>query len=210
MLATPTDPQASWETFAVESGYTQMHGGLPMFKTADDLDRYRKVIEATRPEVLVETGTYRGGFAAWVADEFGVGVISVDVSKRTRPYAGPLVTFMCGDSVAEVPVVARLVAGRRCMVVLDSDHHAPHVAAEIRAYGPLVSAGCYLVVEDGLADLVAPALGKRLAPDVARQGGPLVAIEAELAGDPAWRRDLEIEALSPVTHHPSGWWVRCG
>ncbi len=34
------------------------------------------------------------------------------------------------------------------MVVLDSDHSQAHVEAELDAYAPLVSPGCYLIVED--------------------------------------------------------------
>ena len=34
------------------------------------------------------------------------------------------------------------------MVILDSDHSYAHVTAELDAYGPLVSPGQYLIVED--------------------------------------------------------------
>ena len=34
------------------------------------------------------------------------------------------------------------------MVVLDSDHSKDHVMAELDAYAPLVSQGCYLICED--------------------------------------------------------------
>ena len=34
-------------------------------KVAEDLDRYRAVIAATKPEIVVECGTYDGGSAKW-------------------------------------------------------------------------------------------------------------------------------------------------
>ena len=210
-MATTLDVQASWDTFGTKAGYTQFYAGTPMWKTTYDLDRYRKVIEATRPSVLVETGTCWGGFAAWVAGEFGVAVVTVDVSapkRRLREW--PRVTFVSGDSADPVTVerVAGLVDGRRCMVSLDSDHHAPHVVAEIEAYSPLVSPGCYLVVEDGLADLLDAERAIRFGRDIPAQGGPLRAIGQTVATWPGWRRDMELEAMTPVSHHPAGWWVR--
>jgi cephalosporin hydroxylase len=152
MFATPIDVAASYARFDAESGYTQYHAGLAMWKVSDDLDRYRKAIEACQPEVLVETGTKWGGFAAWVADTFGCDVVTVDVLRAEgRPDSWPRVTFVAGDSMAPATAaqVAGLVADRRCMVSLDADHHAGHVMREIELYAPLVSPGCYLVVEDG-------------------------------------------------------------
>jgi len=99
------------------------------------------------------------------------------------------------------------VAGRRCMVSLDSDHSGPHVSEEIKLYGPLVTPGCYLVVEDGIFGYATRTL--RTAHGLGDMiGSPLDAIEEHLAGNPDWSRDIATERLSPVTHHPAGFWRR--
>lgn len=204
------DVEASYGTFATEAGFKQDHAGLGVWKSVDDMQRYACAIARTEPDVVVETGTRWGGFAAWLVDTFGVEVITVDVDEDTRPAALPGVTFVTGDSkdpdvVAEV---VKLVDGRRVMVSLDADHHAPHVLGEIRAYAPLVSPGCHIVVEDGLADIVSPRRARRLGARIPQEGGPLVAISNTLATDPRWMRDRDVEQLSPISHSPAGWWLR--
>jgi cephalosporin hydroxylase len=188
------------------------HAGLQMWKTEDDLARYRVAITETRPDVLVETGTHTGGFAAWVADTFGIRVVSVDIApRRSRPAHWPGVTFIVGDSAAPATAeaVAAAVGGAgRVMVTLDSDHHAPHVLNEIGRYAPLVTAGCHLVVEDGLADLLPPEQARLFGARIPEEGGPLVAVSATLAAGPGWCRDIGLEGLSRVSHNPAGWWRR--
>jgi len=211
MLDTPIDVAASMATFTSHAGFTQQHAGLNMWKSAADLDRYRHIIEADRPEVVVEAGTRWGGTAAWIADSFGVEVVTVDIAEPAfEAQCWPGVTFVLGSSVAPdiVDRVTKLVDGRRCMVILDSDHHGPHVEAEIRAYGPHVTPGCHLVVEDGLADLVNSKHARRFGRQIPAVGGPLVAIVRTLVGVEGWVRDLEVEALSRVSHSPGGWWRR--
>jgi cephalosporin hydroxylase len=210
--STDLDISACQATFNQLDGFTQDHAGLRMWKTVDDMERYRQIIEATSPEMIVETGTLWGGFAAWLADTFHVDVITVDVEHAEgRPETWPGVTFLVEGSSVDPQVVShirQLTEGRRTMVTLDSDHHAPHVRSEIRAYGPMVSPGCYLVVEDGIADLVDAAESSRWGPEVPDLGGPLRAITEILADSPVWERDLEVENLTTVSHNPAGWWRR--
>jgi cephalosporin hydroxylase len=176
-----------------------------MLKHADDLARYERVITATRPDVVVECGTRDGWSAAWFVGQ-GCQVVTVDVQPAgpDRPRHDRL-TYVGGNSVAgkTFEAVKGLVDGRRCMVSLDSDHSEAHVRAEIELYRDLVSPGCYLVVEDGIIDwLPSP---KPHGCDV-YTGSVLTAIEGTLAGDPRFVRDVEVEALSPVTMSPAGWW----
>jgi cephalosporin hydroxylase len=199
-LATPVNVTASLAASAVR------RPGDP-WKPPEDLDRYAAILAATLPEIVVETGTHGGHMAAWLA-RGGVDVVTVDVvDRRPASVAHPRVTFIQGSSTDPGVVVAvtALAAGRRCMVSLDSDHSAAHVEAEIRAYGPLVSIGCYLVVEDtiwGWSERAA----RRALPGSA--GTPLDAVAAMLAEDPAWERDLAVESMAPVSNAPAGWWVR--
>jgi len=186
-----------------------------MLKLDEDLDRYRQIIEATQPEVIVETGTRTGASAQWLASQ-GVDkpcdVITVDVNA-VGPFAYVAgrgsITAITGDAKDPdvAAKVAGLVAGRRCMVSLDSDHSGPHVSEEIELYGPLVTPGCYLVVEDGIFGYATRTLrtGHGLGDMV---GSPLDAIEKRLAGSDEWSRDIAIERQSPVTHHPAGFWVK--
>src|SRR6266511_1786222 len=148
-------------------------------KVAADLARYEHIIAATRPEVIVECGTWMGGSARWFLTQPGVADSAApSVAARVRA----------------------LVNGRRCMVSLDSDHCAAHVAREIELYGPLVTPGCHLVVEDGIA--------RWMSAEHHANGSPLDAIEALLMDNPAWRRDEHTEAMFPVSMSPAGWWTK--
>jgi len=173
---------------------------VDMIKLDEDLARYRHVIGTDGPEVVVECGTWEGGSARWFA-EAGLSVITIDTSRYPHAQGGSNITWLTGSS-ADPDIaahVAELVAGRRTMVVLDSDHSAAHVAAEIKMYGPLVSPGCHLVVEDGILTWM---------DNKWFQGSPLDAIEELLVPDPAFERDEATESMSPISMYPCGWWIR--
>jgi len=195
-------------SFASLAAYDHVHDGMLKFR--QDLARYAQIIDATRPEVVVETGTHTGASARWFAD-LGVDVITVDVREAVigLPYRDR-VTQVMGSSVdpAVAARVAELVAGRRCMVSLDSDHSGPHVAKEIDLYGPMVSPGCYLVVEDGIFGYGESARVQQGLCDMV--GSPLDAIALNLATNPDWSRDIAIERAHPVSSNPAGYWVRNG
>lgn len=203
-LSVHVDLEASLETLA-QNRHVKPDG---MLKLDEDLERYRQIIDATKPEVIVETGTWGGASAAWFLDQ-GLDVISVDLNPPSAANKDLLVDWVQGDAKdpAIVERVFELAAGRRCMVSLDSDHSGPHVAEEIKLYGPLVTPGCYLIVEDGIFGYATRTL--RTAHGLGEMiGSPLNAIEEHLDGNPDWSRDVAIERLSPVTHHPAGFWIR--
>jgi len=177
-----------------------------MLKLAEDLDRYRSVIAADRPDLLIECGTRLGGSAIWFAAH-GPDVVTIDT--RPQPFGSCWrVTQIVGDSASpEVAArAAEMARGRRVMVSLDSDHSAAHVAAEIGLYGPLVTPGCHLVVEDGIIGWM-PA-DMRAGNGTPGDDSPMDAIEQLLDGNPGWERDTVTESMHPVSLYPAGWWVR--
>jgi cephalosporin hydroxylase len=177
--------------------------GTNVTKSPMDLWVYQEIVHELRPAVVVETGTFMGGSALFLADVFdllGHGrVVTVDLNPQPDRPEHPRITYVTGSSVA-ADVVARVreeVAGEApVMVVLDSDHHAPHVAAELEAYHDLVTPGSYLIVEDTVVNghPVEPLFGP----------GPLEALQPFLAAHPEFTVDRHRERLG-MTFNPGGW-----
>jgi len=176
--------------------------GSQALKNPLDLWIYQEIMAETRPEVVIETGTYRGGsahFLASVCDLLGTGeVVSIDVEPRRDDYPEhPRVTYLAGRSSTDPDVLAEVrerVKGRRTMVVLDSDHSQAHVDAELEAYAPLVPVGCYLIVEDSNIGQIR----EDLLP------GPLQSVETFMARRSDFEIDREREKFL-LTFNPSGY-----
>lgn len=183
-----------------------MYVSADMLKLPEDVARYSSVIAADAPDLVIECGTRSGGSARWFAAH-GAEVITIDLNAASFD-SGGRVTQIVGDSAsAEVAArVANAARGRRVMVSLDSDHSGVHVAAEIGFYGPLVTPGCHLVVEDGLIAWM-PA-DMRAAHRITADGSPMDAIGQLLDGNPEWERDVATEQMRPVSLYPAGWWIR--
>jgi cephalosporin hydroxylase len=176
--------------------------GTLTLKNPLDLWVYQEIMFETRPDLVVETGTYRGGSAAYLAsicDLLGAGeVVSIDIEPLRDDYPQhPRITYLARRSSTDPDVVAEVRAraeGRRTLVVLDSDHSQAHVEAELASYAPLVPVGCYLVVEDSNIGQIR----KDLMP------GPLQAVETFLAKTDEFEIDREREKFL-ITFNPSGY-----
>lgn len=149
---------------AYDYSYLWSWMGVPVIQMPADIMATQEVIWATKPDVIIETGVARGGsvlFMASLLEVIGKGkVIGIDIDIRahnrqsieSHPMSRRVVLVEGGsvDAGTLERVRAEIPAGARVMVVLDSDHSRDHVLAECRAYGPLVTPGCYLVVADTL------------------------------------------------------------
>jgi len=153
--------------------------GHHLLKCPLDLWMYQELIVRNRPDYVVETGTWAGGSALYFAmlfDHLEHGrVITIDIESRSERPVHPRISYVTGSSVDQ-QITARVreeVGNRRAMVVLDSDHRADHVYAELVAYSSLVKRGDYLIVEDTNVNNhpVAPHFG----------AGPMEAVERFLS-----------------------------
>ncbi len=179
--------------------------GHPIWKCPLDLWIYQELLVQTRPDTVIETGTDCGGsalFLAMILEQIGHGaVVSIDVEEVAGRPVHPRLTYLTGSSVDPgiVSKVTARVAGGRALVILDSDHRAAHVPAELHAYGPIVQLGDYLIVEDTNLN------GHPTEPDFGP--GPTEAIQQFLAQSDEFAIDARCERFM-LTLNPSGYLKR--
>jgi cephalosporin hydroxylase len=130
-------------------------------------------------------------------------VVTIDTTPRARMPEHPRIAYVRGSSIdpATVDRVRSGIApGERVMVVLDSLHNREHVLAELRAWAPLVSVGCSLIVED--TNINGHPVHTDFAPD--RGPGPFEAVRDYLATTDAFEVDRDREKFM-MTFNPGGY-----
>jgi cephalosporin hydroxylase len=138
--------------------------GRPILQLPEDLVRLQEVLYKVQPDVIVECGIYSGGsmlFHATLCEAMGKGrVIGIDkhiaddtheAVKRHR--LAHRIEMIEGDSAAPdtiAKVYSSIHAGETVLAILDSNHTKEHVAAELRAYAPMVTPGSCIIAADGV------------------------------------------------------------
>ena len=129
--------------------------GQPVWKTPLDLWVFQEIIAETKPDVIIEAGTYKGGSAFYMAsvcDLLNHGrVITMDIKEFPGRPAHPRITYLIGNDIAGdtvAKVKALIKPSERIMVVLDDGHEKEQVLSELRIYGDMVTTGNYVIVED--------------------------------------------------------------
>ena len=132
----------------------------------------------------------------------GIRIVTVDIDNTNRAAELPRhdsITYITGSSTD--PAIVATVRSHirpddRVMVILDSDHAESHVRAEMEVYGPLVTEGCFLIVEDSNVN------GHPVRPD--HGPGPLEAIMTFLPEHAEFQADRAREKFL-LTANPSGY-----
>jgi len=117
--------------------------GILSQQNPNDAWIHQEIIFDVKPDFIVEAGTLHGGSAAlWATILQQVNpdgrIITIDIEDKAAeakklPIVKRYVDFLSGSSTdpAIVAEVQKRVAGRKVLVLLDSDHRKEHVLAEM-------------------------------------------------------------------------------
>lgn len=196
--------------------------GRPILQLPEDLVRWQEVVYNVRPDVIVETGVFRGGslvFNATLCQALGKGrIIGVDLhvppdDRRAieEHFLAPRISIVEGSSISPrvVDAVAKMIQpGESVLVILDSCHNKQHVARELELYSKFVTPGSYIVAADGIMKDLADVPGGLAEWET---DNPLTAANEFAArhpefvqGQPEWPF-RESELRENVTYWPGGW-----
>jgi len=177
--------------------------GVPVAKLPFDLWVYQEILFETKPDLLIECGTGKGGSAYYFAclmDLLGKGrVVTIDVIALPERVKHPRIKYITGSSISPqvVEEVRKSIgADDSVMVILDSDHSAHHVARELQIYSQFVTKGQYLIVEDTNVN------GHPVYPE--HGPGPMEAVNEFIAGTTQFVIDKSREKYL-VSFNPNGY-----
>lgn len=193
--------------------------GRPVIQHPEDLVAMQEIVFRMRPDIIVETGVAHGGsliFYASLCRLFGHGhVVGIDIDIRAHNrealdghFLREHITLIEGSSTdpGVVGRVREMAAGKRVLVVLDSNHTHEHVLNELRLYSPLARRGDYLVVFDTVVEILPDELCEGR--PWSRGNSPMTAVREFLAESGRFEVDREMENKLIITMAPQGY-LRC-
>ncbi|GAB5511091.1 MAG: cephalosporin hydroxylase family protein [Hyphomicrobiales bacterium] len=169
-------------SIASQYSYNFFWMGCPIIQYPQDIMAVQELVWQVKPDLIIETGIAHGGSLILSASMLALLEYSeaaekcdvVDTAKPKRHVLGvdidirahnreaiekhPMfgrIEMLQGSSIDPAmveQVSARAAQAERVMVFLDSNHTHDHVLEELRAYGPLASAGSYCVVFDTVVE----------------------------------------------------------
>lgn len=194
--------------------------GRPIIQYPQDMVALQEIVWTTRPDLIVETGVAHGGSLILSASLLhllgGDGhVLGIDIEIRPHNRAaieahplGQRIILIEGSSTSEevVAQVRARAAGKRTLVILDSNHTRDHVLAELDLYSPMVPCGSYLIVMDtSIDDMPAGSFPDR---PWGKGNSPRTAVRDFLGRNRRFAVDTELENKLLITVAPGGY-LRC-
>lgn len=192
--------------------------GIPIIQTPEDIVMLQELVWKVRPDVIIECGVAHGGalvLYASILDLIGKGqVIGIDVEIRkynrlalqSHPMSRrfTLIEASSVDAQTVEQVRALIQPDDTVLVTLDSNHTKAHVAKELDLYAPLVTPDSYMVVFDGVMQVLTDAPGGSPTWD---KDNPWQAVQDFLSKNEEFEVDHYYNRLK-VTHCPGGFLKR--
>ena len=151
--------------------------GVPCIKCPFDYVMYQMIINEVQPDLIIEIGTNHGGSALYMADildKIGGGKIhTIDIDNRAYDLAKSHDRISFFHNGWEGYDLQQAKGFAKILVIEDGSHEYGSTLGALKKFGPIVTNGSYLIVEDGIID----ALGQ----SEAYNGGPVKAIKEYLA-----------------------------
>lgn len=190
--------------------------GRPIIQLPQDMLAMQELIWRIKPDLVIECGIAHGGSIIYYASLLelqGHGEV-LGIDRDIRPHnreaieAHPMskrIRMIEGSSIdlATVEQVRAIAAGKKVIVVLDSNHTHDHVLEELRFYSPMVSADSYCVVMDTIVeDMPADAFPDR---PWGHGDNPKTAVWAFLKENDSFEIDYEMQNKLLITVAPDGY-----
>jgi cephalosporin hydroxylase len=199
--------------------------GHAVLQLPEDLVRLQEVVYRVQPDVIIETGVFRGGslmFHATLCQALGRGRVigidrQIDAAQRESIQGhlrGSRISLVEGDSASPEVVsrVAQMIRpGESVLVILDSAHTKEHVARELECYSRFVTPGSYIIATDGIMRELADVPGGQ--PEWVSDN-PVAAANEFAARHPEFRQQQPAwlfhagELTENVTYWPGAWLER--
>jgi cephalosporin hydroxylase len=176
--------------------------GLELWQTPTDLWVYQELIFWKKPDLIIETGTGKGGCTLYIADILNkinkngtVLSIEEDEDKVERFFeyikkgGWGNITILNGNSLGRdilKDVSRRVKQHEQTMVFLDSTHEEKLVLKELETYSKFVQPGGYIICQD------------------TNVPGPAKAVVEFVKKHPNFQPDLACEKYY-LTFHPCGY-----
>jgi cephalosporin hydroxylase len=162
------------------------------------------ILYETKPEVVIEIGSYEGGTTLWMAHqmdsmEFDGNIIGIDITEKCLSVKHPRITWVIGNALdsSTIARVEELCAGRQGMVVEDSDHKYHVTKAILESYCRFVAVDRYFIVEDTIVEFL----------NLPPFPGPLRAVQEFVSDCPQFVIDRTREKYL-MTYNPMGYLLR--
>lgn len=189
--------------------FHQKYRGLNMIKNPFDLVVYEEILWELKPTVIIEIGNAFGGFSLWLADRMKmIGIngkfITIDLvsdgDTNLQDFKSDKFISIIGNcnDVDVINQVKKNIGQNDVVLIIeDSAHTFDNTIQVLENYNKIVSIGSYLIVEDGICDIL----------DLGINPGPMKAVEKWIDSNLNFEIDRSRERYI-MTYNPKGYLKR--